>query len=88
MEKLFWTPYKAHFGAFIAPGGRKSVKAGYYLHLEDGMSVLGGGIYRPPSDILKLLRQEIYYNINEFKTILEIFSAMYPFNAFLTRGME
>lgn len=149
MEKLFWRPYKAHFGAFIAPGGRKSVKAGYYLHLEDGMSVLGGGIYRPPSDILKLLRQEIYYNINEFKTILdakdfkkyfkemneddklkrppkdfpadfeginllknksftimhhlsneqvlgsqfhdyilEIFSAMYPFNAFLTRGME
>ena len=142
-------PYKSHFGAFIAPGGRKSVKAGYYLHLEDGMSVLGGGIYRPPSDILKALRQEIYYNFDEFSSIinakdfnkyfkeindddklkkppkdfppdfkgidllknksytiihhlsnenvlgshfggyiLEIFSAMFPFNAFLTRGME
>lgn len=34
------------------------------------MSVLGGGIYRPPSGKLKTVRQEIYYNINEFKTIL------------------
>ena len=31
------TPYKTHFGAYIAAyGGRKSEYAGYYLHLEPG----------------------------------------------------
>ena len=28
------TPYKNHFGAYIAQGGRKSLLGGYYLHVE------------------------------------------------------
>src|ERR1043165_1130988 len=28
------TPYKSHFGVFLARGGRKWDGAGYYLHLE------------------------------------------------------
>src|SRR6478735_2156532 len=27
------TPYKTHFGAYIAKGGRKSPLAGYYIHI-------------------------------------------------------
>ncbi len=32
--------------------------------------MLAGGIYMPPPDILKKARQEVYYNADEFKGIL------------------
>ncbi|MHC1708551.1 MAG: DUF2461 domain-containing protein [Bacteroidales bacterium] len=65
------TPYKTNMGSFMARGGRKSIYAGYYLHLEPGgKSFAGGGIYMPPADSLKLVRQEIFYNVDEFKKIL------------------
>ena len=37
-------PYKTHFGAFLADGGRKSTKAGYYFHIAPGECFLGGGL--------------------------------------------
>lgn len=64
-------PYKIHFDAFIAEGGKKSIKAGYYVHLSPGASMIGGGIYRPQADILKAIRTEIYYSPNDFKKIIE-----------------
>ncbi|MBK6346223.1 MAG: DUF2461 domain-containing protein [Bacteroidales bacterium] len=64
-------PYKTNFGAFIANGGRKSPRAGYYIHLEPGSSMIGGGIYMPQPDVLKKLRQEIYFNSGAFKDLLE-----------------
>ncbi|MCB9014231.1 MAG: DUF2461 domain-containing protein [Lentimicrobiaceae bacterium] len=63
-------PYKTNFGAFIANGGRKSPRAGYYIHVEPGHSMIAGGIYMPQPDLLKKLRQEIYFNVPEFKAIL------------------
>ena len=58
------TPYKTHFGAYIAAyGGRKSEYAGYYLHLEPGASMLAGGVWCPPPALLKLFRKDIYENI-------------------------
>ncbi len=65
------TPYKTNFGASMAPGGRKSPKATYYLHIQPDHSFIAGGIYMPQNDVLKLLRQEIDYNINEFLAITE-----------------
>lgn len=64
------TPYKTNFGAFIAKGGRNSGNAGYYLHLEPGGCFLAGGIYMPPSPVLKSLRKSIYENFAEFMDIL------------------
>jgi uncharacterized protein (TIGR02453 family) len=64
------SPYKINFGAFIAPGGRNSGSAGYYLHLQPGNSFLAGGIYMPPSPVLKAIRQEIYENFDEFREIV------------------
>ena len=32
------SPYKTHFGVFIAPGGKKSGRAGYYFHLSVGVT--------------------------------------------------
>ena len=54
-------PYKTNFGAFIASGGRKSPKSGYYIHIEPEKSFIGGGIYMPQPDVLKKLRQEVYF---------------------------
>jgi len=64
------TPYKTFFGSYIAPNGRKSISAGYYLHIEPGASFLAGGMHSPQSEHLKKVRQEIFYNIEEFKNIL------------------
>jgi uncharacterized protein (TIGR02453 family) len=64
------SPYKTNFGAYINPDGKKSMKAGYYFHLEPGNSFMGGGMWQPASEIVKKVRQEIDYNLAEFKKIL------------------
>jgi uncharacterized protein (TIGR02453 family) len=56
------TPYKIHLGAYMAEGGTKSPKGGYYLHIEPGnKSMLGGGIYMPEAEVLNAIRKEIDY---------------------------
>jgi uncharacterized protein (TIGR02453 family) len=64
-------PYKTHFGSYIARGGRKSTRAGYYFHIEPGESFLGGGIYKPESHILKALRNAIYEAPESFLEIID-----------------
>lgn len=32
------SPYKTNLGAYISPGGRKSMQPGYYFHVEPGSS--------------------------------------------------
>jgi len=64
------SPYKTNMGAWITRGGRKSPGPGYYLHIQPGESMLAGGVYMPEPDMLKKIRQEIYYNVEEFKGIL------------------
>lgn len=65
------TPYKSSFGASINPGGKKSLVAGYYLHLEPGASFLAGGVYMPQPDMLNAIRQEIDYNSDALLKILK-----------------
>ncbi len=64
------SPYKTQMGAFFAPGGRKSEKAGYYLHLEHGGCFIAGGVYRLSKEYLYNIRSEIMYNTNEFLNII------------------
>lgn len=66
------TPYKTNFGASINPGGKKSLVAGYYLHIEPGASFLAGGMYMPEPAMLQAIRQEIDYNPNP---LLKIFKS-------------
>lgn len=63
-------PYKTNFGASINPGGKKSMIAGYYVHIEPGKSVLAAGTYMPEAPYLSAIRQEIDYNLDEFKKIV------------------
>ena len=65
------TPYKNHFGAFIAPGGKKACTGGYYFHIEPDSSIIAGGIYMPPSNILLKIRTAIYERPKEFVAIVE-----------------
>lgn len=56
------SPYKNNMGASINPGGKKSLIAGYYLHIQPDASFLAGGMYMPMPDALATIRQEIDYN--------------------------
>jgi uncharacterized protein (TIGR02453 family) len=64
------TPYKTHFGVFIASaGGRKSQRGGYYLHLDPAGCFVAVGVWCPQPDLLKALRQSVYDNIDELNEI-------------------
>ena len=65
------TPYKTHFAVYIATGGvKRHGLPGYYLHIQNGESSFGGGIYLPAPELLDAIRKEIYYNIDTFKGII------------------
>lgn len=67
------SPYKTHFGAHITSAPKKSeihTRAGYYIHLEPGESMLAGGAYLPESKWLRAIREKIYMETKEFKKII------------------
>jgi len=65
-------PYKDHFGAYLAEGGKKSINPGYYLHLSPhDQSFIAAGLWMPPAAPLKAVRQEIDYNLAQFESILK-----------------
>lgn len=65
------SPYKTNMGAYFNQEGKKSNLAGYYLHFEPGRSFVGGGLWMPePGDLAKI-RQEIDYNLQDFKKLVE-----------------
>ncbi|GAB3820559.1 DUF2461 domain-containing protein [Pontibacter rugosus] len=65
-------PYKSHFGAGISLGGRHSPFANYVLLLEPGDgSRIGGGIRKPTTRQLELIREEIDYNPGKLRQVLQ-----------------
>lgn len=65
------TPYKINRSAYFSRGGKKSVFAGYYMHIQPGdKSCVAGGIWSPETAELKKIRQEIDYSLPEFKKLL------------------
>jgi len=74
------TPYKTNMGGSLDRGGKKSIYAGYYIHLEPGgKSFVGGGLWMPMPEETKKVRQEIDYCLDEFKSVVESkkFKAVY-----------
>ena len=65
------SPYKRHLGSYINPKGKKSPHGGYYLHLEPGNCMIGGGAYCLDSPILKAVRMSIMNEIDQFRSIVE-----------------
>ncbi len=74
------TPYKTHIGGYINAKGKKSDHCGYYVHLEPGNCMLAGGSLCLPPKVLKAVRQSIYDNIEEYRSIVEdpAFKKFYP----------
>ncbi|HCE47482.1 MAG TPA: TIGR02453 family protein [Prevotellaceae bacterium] len=65
------SPYKRHFGCYISARGKKSLHGGYYLHLQPGESMMAGGCYCLPTNILRVVRNTIVERTDEFRTIVE-----------------
>lgn len=74
------SPYKTHFGAFLTRGGKKSPYSGYYIHMEPGNCLMGGGIWCPDPKLLKALRLSVFDHVEEFVSILNApdFHELYP----------
>lgn len=71
-------PYKTHFGAFIARGGRKSGYSGYYFHIGTGSgeeypcrSFLAVGNYYTDAKVLRILREDIELGDGDFDRIIK-----------------
>lgn len=65
------SPYKTHFGAYIAAHGKKALHGGYYIHIEPGHCLLSCGNYWLPTHILTSCRNEIMVNIDRWREIVE-----------------
>jgi uncharacterized protein (TIGR02453 family) len=63
-------PYKTHVAAVFPVPGRWEESACLYVHIEPGEVYLGGGIYMPDSQQLKLIRAAIASRPEEFLSIL------------------
>lgn len=63
------SPYKSNMAGYFNRGGKKGNGAGYYLHIQPGKSMAAGGIWMPMAPDLSKIRQEIDYNLNEWKKI-------------------
>ncbi len=64
------SPYKSNFSAWFNTGGKNSMAAGYYLHLQPGQSFAAGGMYMPEPATLGKIRQEIDYDLTGFEQML------------------
>ncbi len=65
------SPYKLNYGIGISPMGKNVPAPSYYIHIQPGgKSFFGGGLWMPPADVLKAVRQEIDYNFDKFKAII------------------
>lgn len=66
------TPYKTHIGIFMCPpDGKKSLRCGYYLHIEPGNCFFAAGTIGHPAPVLKAIRQSVFDEIDEYRSIVE-----------------
>ncbi len=64
-------PYKENFAAYFSPEGKKSAGPGFYVHIQPEGSFFAGGVWMPPAEELKKIRQEIDYAGKELMEILK-----------------
>jgi uncharacterized protein (TIGR02453 family) len=81
------SPYKTHFSAVIAPGGKKDPGSHYYLHLDhQGKLLVAGGCYLPPTDVLKKIRTAIATDPATFGKLLKARTLWNHYQAFADEG--
>lgn len=66
------TPYKTNVGIqFRHELGRDAHAPGYYLHIEPEQAFIGAGMWRPPSDPLRSIRQRIAAKPQEWQRVID-----------------
>ncbi|MFT5821726.1 MAG: hypothetical protein ACI8ZM_002980 [Crocinitomix sp.] len=63
------TPYKPRFAGSFSRS-TAALRGSYYLNIEPGNSIVGGGFYGPNTDDLKRIRQEFEMDDTEIRAIL------------------
>ena len=80
-------PYKTHFSAVIAPGGKKDPGSHYYFHVDhQGKVLVAGGCYMPPPDVLKKIRAHIAADPAGFSRLLRAKGMWSHFGEFADEG--
>ncbi len=65
------TPYKTHVGAILTSRGRKNMEQpGYYLHIEFGNLMMGGGAYFLEKEPLRRVRTAIAQDPEAFRALV------------------
>ncbi len=65
------SPYKKNISAGFGPNGRHSGKVDFYFHIQPNESFIGGGMWAATPQQLAKFRQEIDYNPQHLKRIIE-----------------
>jgi len=65
------SPYKTNLGAFIAPGGKKTMSPGYYFHIQPQMFFAAAGKHLPDAGEVLKIRNAIAENTKDFLRIVE-----------------
>lgn len=64
------SPYKTNLGLVFQSGGKKSVGAAFYIHIDPKNSFIAGGVWMPDSATLTKIRKEIYYFNDDFFDVI------------------
>ncbi len=63
-------PYKTNMSCVFSKGGKKTETAGFYVHIEPAAAFVAAGYWAPEAKKLVLVRQEIDYNLEAWKKII------------------
>ena len=64
-------PYKTHFSAYFAAGGKAGTTPGRYVQVgPHGQTLVAGGLYEPTKEQLAAVRQEIDYQATDLHELL------------------
>jgi uncharacterized protein (TIGR02453 family) len=64
------TPYKSHFSAgFVRQ--KPNLRGGYYLHIEENATFVGGGFWEPNKEDLLRIRKELAIDAKELREIIK-----------------
>jgi uncharacterized protein (TIGR02453 family) len=64
------TPYKNYVLIVFNKNAPHGNTAGYFVHIEPGNCMVGGGIWQTTPEYLKKIRQEISYSFDEINGII------------------
>lgn len=65
------SPYKLNRSAAFSKIAKKDIEhPGYYIDINSKRCMIAGGAWSPSTEHLKKIRQEIYYNLEEFNQII------------------